>query len=160
MRDAKEAAELMRSRRFEVEGKNEADRKRQCHSTTVADPKPPCRRVVSEHPAEKYRGRSNGGAGPELEEESDLELTLATGGSRIRRKAKETSFTSDSGSSFSSCSHESEMVKFDGRNRGSFQVSDASMTRLRHDVEGSLRQDGGLKQPPWLLQHLSLNMTS
>lgn len=87
----------------------------------------------------------------DADEESDLELTLATGSYRTQRKKRSASNTSESGSSFSSSSRESGSVKplncdwampddstriGGGRNGTGFKIE-----QMRHD---------GLKQPPWL----------
>ncbi|RRT78546.1 hypothetical protein B296_00009316 [Ensete ventricosum] len=99
-----------------------------------------------EAPAEYIR-RHNG------DEESDLELTLATGSSRAQRTRKDASFTSDSGSTFSSSSIESGGI-----------VPDIS-TRFRNErnsglnIEEQMRQDA-VKQPPWLFQCTKQDMVA
>lgn len=99
-----------------------------------------------ELPAEEFNGEGEGdGALKDEEEEGELELTLATG-SRIRKK-DETSFTSDSGASFSWSSAESaQLSRFLSEGKGAFDA-DEQLSRNR------------MNQPPWLLQCLSLNMT-
>ncbi|KAJ8460589.1 hypothetical protein OPV22_033515 [Ensete ventricosum] len=99
-----------------------------------------------EAPAEYIR-RHNG------DEESDLELTLATGSSRAQRTRKDASFTSDSGSTFSSSSIESGGI-----------VPDIS-TSFRNErngglnIEEQMRQDA-VKQPPWLFQCTKQDMVA
>ncbi|RWW27444.1 hypothetical protein GW17_00008121 [Ensete ventricosum] len=99
-----------------------------------------------EAPAEYIR-RHNG------DEESDLELTLATGSSRAQRTRKDASFTSDSGSTFSSSSIESGGI-----------VPDIS-TRFRNErnsglnIEEQMREDA-VKQPPWLFQCTKQDMVA
>ncbi|XP_065014119.1 uncharacterized protein LOC135580867 [Musa acuminata AAA Group] len=99
-----------------------------------------------EAPAEYIR-RHNG------DEESELELTLATGSSRSQRKRKYATFTSDSGSTFSSSSIESGGL-----------VPDIS-TRFRNEgksglnIEEQMRQDAA-KQPPWLFQCTKQDMVA
>ncbi|XP_008807402.2 uncharacterized protein LOC103719786 [Phoenix dactylifera] len=115
-------------------------------------------------PAVECIGRDDGDVMLEVEEESDLELTLAIGSSRSRRKKEETSFTSDSGACFSSSSSESAVVKLNRQEWGLFHVPDISMrfpdeTKSCFNVEGRMREDR-LKQPPWLFQCLSLDMAS
>ncbi|RRT58397.1 hypothetical protein B296_00017119 [Ensete ventricosum] len=94
----------------------------------------------------------------EADEESDLELTLATGSGGARRKKKDAaSLTCDSASSFSSSSNEygNTNVK---RNRNGWvlhQVADESTRfgcdgKSRFDMEEQTRKDGR-KQPPWLV---------
>jgi len=105
-----------------------------------------------ELPAEEY-----------IEEESDLELTLATGGSR--RRKNDNSFTSDSGASLSSSSTESGGVKLNGSEWGLFRVPDVNMGSYRSErkskfnAEEQMIGEERVKQPPWLFQCLSLNMT-
>ncbi|URE15869.1 hypothetical protein MUK42_24061 [Musa troglodytarum] len=99
-----------------------------------------------EAPAESIRRHSG-------DEESDLELTLATGSSRAQRKRKDASFTSDSGSTLSSSSIESGGI-----------VPDIS-TRFRNErksglnIEEQMRQDA-VKQPPWLFQCTKQDMVT
>lgn len=105
-----------------------------------------------ELPAEEY-----------IEEESDLELTLATGGSRRRKNGN--SFTSDSGASFSSSSTESGGVKLNGNEWGLFRVPDVNIGSYRSErkskfnAEEQMISEERVKRPPWLFQCLSLNMT-
>ncbi|WOK92340.1 hypothetical protein Cni_G01031 [Canna indica] len=92
---------------------------------------------------------------PETDEESHLELTLATGSSQARSKKKDASFTSDSGSSFSSSSNESELTKQYSNEWAPLKGPDMITSfRNRKDVleiEEQIRQDE-LKQTPWLLK--------
>ncbi|XP_020576695.1 uncharacterized protein LOC110022209 [Phalaenopsis equestris] len=101
--------------------------------------------------AEEYIGKES------KAEEGELELTLATGSRR--RKKEETSFTSDSGASFSWSSAESSGVKLMGKEGGLFQANSfQSERKSSYDVEEQVRQNS-MNQSPWLLQCLSLNMT-
>lgn len=99
-------------------------------------------------PAEEYIRKDD----REVDEYSDLELTLATG-SKSRRK-EENSFTSDSRASFSSSSSESgaTRTKLNGNDWGLFQVPDVN--------RGSYQKERKrVAQPPWLFHRPSLNMT-
>ncbi|KAH7652485.1 Sterile alpha motif/pointed domain-containing protein [Dioscorea alata] len=93
-----------------------------------------------EQPAEEYIEGEDRNGMIESDDENYLELTLATG--RSRRKKDERSYTSDSGTSFSSSSSESGRIKLNG-----------------FEVEGGVREDRMKQYPPWLFQCLSLNMT-
>ncbi|CAA6657504.1 unnamed protein product [Spirodela intermedia] len=97
-----------------------------------------------ERPAEEYAEDDGENA---AEEESEIELTLATG-SRARKK-EETSLTSESGASFSSSSTESggDNPKF--QDWGLPQI--AGMNRNFPGVRNT-------EHPPWLYQCLSLNI--
>lgn len=107
--------------------------------------------------AEEYIEKESKDGSLKAEEEGELELTLATGSRR--RKKEETSFTSDSGASFSCSSAESSGVKLKGKEWGLFQVNSfQSERKSSFDVEEQVRQNS-MNQPPWLLQCLSLNMT-
>ncbi|MQM19567.1 hypothetical protein Taro_052573 [Colocasia esculenta] len=124
----------------------------------------PRRALDLERPAEEYMEDDCDNTTSELEDENEIELTLATGSRR--RKKEETSLTSESGASFSSSSTESGgenlklqdwgMFQFAGMN-GSFPGEKKSEKSGEFSVE-TMRQDA-LKQPPWLFQCLSLNMT-
>ncbi|KAJ6812830.1 uncharacterized protein M6B38_328455 [Iris pallida] len=96
-------------------------------------------------PAEEYIGKDD----RDVDDYSDLELTLATG-SKSRRK-EENSFTSDSRVSFSSSSESgATKMKSNGNDWGLFQVPDVN--------RGSYQKER-VTQPPWLFHRLSLNMT-
>lgn len=92
--------------------------------------------------AEEYIEQHKGEVMLTMEEYSDLELKLATGGNRTPTKKNDIRFTSDSGSSFSSSSNDSEFKKqvFIGlrndRNGGC-------------DIEKQMRKEE-IKQPHWL----------
>ncbi|XP_020244104.1 uncharacterized protein LOC109822332 [Asparagus officinalis] len=125
--------------------KSESDPVKQCKSN---DNQRSSYQVLNlELPAEEYIGKDDGDAMQEAEEESGLELTLATGCTG-RRKKKESSFTSDSGASFSSSSTESGGARLNGNDWGLFQVKDVN-----------LMSEERVNRPPWLFQCLSLNMT-
>ncbi|MBA0770268.1 hypothetical protein Gotri_018926 [Gossypium trilobum] len=137
-------------------------------------------RLDLEHPAAEGDHRSNNvvaepdyGRNTILEsiDESEIELTL--GPTRyVPRKKHGTPRTSDSGPSFSSSSTESSHVKktsttgedFTGNEQmGLFKVTDMTFgypngSKNNTDLEEQLRQER-LKQPPWLFQVLSMNMT-
>ncbi|XP_039115386.1 uncharacterized protein LOC120250628 [Dioscorea cayenensis subsp. rotundata] len=98
------------------------------------------RQLDLEQPAEEYIEGEDRHGMIESDDENYLELTLATG--RSRRKKDERSYTSDSGTSFSSSSSESGRIKLNG-----------------FEVEGGVREDRMKQYPPWLFQCLSLNMT-
>ncbi|KAM0936739.1 hypothetical protein DsansV1_C26g0191801 [Dioscorea sansibarensis] len=98
------------------------------------------RQLDLELPAEEYIEGEDRNEMIESDAENYLELTLATG--RSRRKKDERSYTSDSGTSFSSSSSESGRIKLNG-----------------FEVEGGVREDRMKQYPPWLFQCLSLNMT-
>lgn len=130
--------------------------------SSYLDQRKPHQKLDLELPAEVFIGKDDGDVMLEVEEEGDLELTLAIGSNRSQRKKEEASFTSDSGASFSSSSSDSGAVKLNSQDWGLFQVSDITM-RFQDDkksgfnVEERMRQDG-LKHPPWLFQCLNLNM--
>ncbi|XP_022741123.1 uncharacterized protein LOC111292802 [Durio zibethinus] len=116
----------------------------------------------------------------EVIDENEIELTL--GPTRyMPRKKHGTPLTSDSGpSSFSSSSTESSHMnrtsssmtkqktnttrdEFNGRELGLLQVTDMTLgyqngSKNNIDLEEQLKQER-LKQPPWLFQVLSMNMT-
>ncbi|KAG6473366.1 uncharacterized protein LOC122026914 [Zingiber officinale] len=87
----------------------------------------------------------------DADEESDLELTLATGSYGTHRKKRSASNTSESGSSFSSSPRESGSVKHPNPD---WAVPDDS-TRIGGGRKGTvfkieqMRHDG-LQQPSWL----------
>ncbi|XP_020103966.1 uncharacterized protein LOC109720994 [Ananas comosus] len=95
-------------------------------------------------------------------EESDLELTLATGISGNQKRRKETSLTTDSGPSFSSSSTDSGGQIVNNNRRGLFQQSNVA-PRLQNErksgfnIDDHMKQDG-LKHPPWFYQCLNLNI--
>lgn len=114
-----------------------------------------------ELPAKEYIGKN---AMQEPDEESELELTLATGSRRQRKK--DNSFTSDSGASFSSSSTtESGGVKLNGGEWGLVRMPNINLSSYRNEIIKSKfngeepMNDEKVKRPPWLLQCLSLNMT-
>ncbi|KAA8531593.1 hypothetical protein F0562_006302 [Nyssa sinensis] len=119
-----------------------------------------------ELPAEdQYIGEPDGDGMLEIEEESEIELTLGlTSYCRREIKAETPPLTSDSGLSFSSSSSGSNHLKrtsWRTQQRTDYtkeELNGHSGRRNSFDVEEQLRQDG-LKQPPWLFQALSLNMT-
>lgn len=88
----------------------------------------------------------------EFIDESAIELTLGPANYNSGRKKFPTPLTSDSGPSFSSSSTESRNV-INRRNSGIHQGNDMR-SKIRVDIEEQM------KQPPWLLQVLSLNMSS
>ncbi|XP_010939122.1 uncharacterized protein [Elaeis guineensis] len=144
--------------------KNERGPNQSCYSSNYFGQRKPHQTLDLGLQAVEYTGRDDGDVMLEVEEESDLELTLAIGSNRSRRKKEETSFTSDSGACFSSSSSESAVVKLKGQEWGLLHMTDISMrfpddTKSCFNVEGSMRQDG-LKQAPWLFQCLSLDLTS
>uniref|UniRef100_A0A5B6Z0S0 Uncharacterized protein n=1 Tax=Davidia involucrata TaxID=16924 RepID=A0A5B6Z0S0_DAVIN len=132
-----------------------------------------------EQPADEYYIEESDGDGVlEIEDEREIELTLGPT-SYCRRKKGETPLTSDSGLSFSSSSSGSSHLKrtilgtqqridktrdeFTGHKWGLVEMPDVnpalqSGRKNSFDVEEQSRQDR-LKQPPWLFQALSLNMT-
>lgn len=119
-----------------------------------------CRALDLELPAEQFSGKQHRNVVLETYQESDLQLTLATGSSTRR---KETSTASDCGSSFSSSSTQSGTTKQNGNRSGLFQVPEIDM-RFNHDrhsgfkIEEQMRQDG-VKQRTWFSQCLGMNMT-
>jgi len=117
----------------------------------------PCQPLDLELPAEEYIEKDTEDAVQEVEEENDLELTLATG-SRRRRKNENNSFTSDSGASFSSSSTESGGVKLNGNDWGLFHVPDINITGYQSQSKSKMSEER-VARPPWLFQCLSLNMT-
>ncbi|KDP32053.1 hypothetical protein JCGZ_12514 [Jatropha curcas] len=138
-----------------------------------------------ERPAEDYALESSGDRVLEFIDESEIELTLGPSSYNNRRRKKpDTPLTSDSGPSFSSSSTGSSNInstsslshhqrinkkreKPDGRELGLVHQVPDDMTLGGYqsesktsniDVDEQLRQER-LKQPPWLFQVLSLNMT-
>lgn len=116
-----------------------------------------------ELPAEDNIEKNGTDAMQEAEEESELELTLAIGSNNMRRK-KENSFTSDSGASFSSSSTESGGMKLNGCDWRLFQMPDIKPGSYRNERQRKFNGEEQIseemvKQPPWLFQCLSLNMT-
>ncbi|XVF17551.1 hypothetical protein REPUB_Repub10bG0133200 [Reevesia pubescens] len=134
-------------------------------------------RLDLEHPTyhQEYNVAESGHSSRMLEviDESEIELTLGPTRYMPRKKHGTPPLTSDSGpSSFSSSSTES-MTKqktehktrdeFIGRELGLLQVTDMTLgyqngSKKNIDLEDQLRQER-LKQPPWLFQVLSMNMT-
>lgn len=91
------------------------------------------------------------------EQESDLELTLATGCRRTARREQYTSYKSDSATSFSSSSSDqSGGSKLTGCDRGLLRVPELQST-ICFDLEDEKRK--GRMQPPWMLPCLSLRMS-
>ncbi|XVF15451.1 hypothetical protein REPUB_Repub09cG0154600 [Reevesia pubescens] len=142
-------------------------------------------RLDLEHPADQeYNVSESDHAGNrmlEVIDEGEIELTL--GLTRyVPRKKHGTSppLTSDSGPRFSSSSTESSHMnrtsssmakqktntsreEFNGRELGLLQVSEMTLgyqngSKNNLDLEEHMRQER-LKQPPWLFQVLSMNMT-
>ncbi|KAJ9170590.1 hypothetical protein P3X46_018687 [Hevea brasiliensis] len=136
-----------------------------------------------QRPAEDYAAESSSrDRALELIDESEIELTLGLSSyHNQRRKEPETPLTSDSGPSLSSPSSGSSHInrtsslshqimntkreESGGRELGLVQVPDMttlggyqSENKTSIDVDEQLRQKR-LKQPPWLFQALSLNMT-
>ncbi|KAF7130658.1 hypothetical protein RHSIM_Rhsim10G0102400 [Rhododendron simsii] len=103
-----------------------------------------------EQPAEEYIAECDGNGELEIEDESEIKLTLGPSSYGRRKKAAQTTpGSSVSGTSFSSsCSaREEELLKGDKWTRNS-----------SFGVEEELRI-GRLELHPWLFQPLSLNMT-
>ncbi|KAK6923128.1 hypothetical protein RJ641_011432 [Dillenia turbinata] len=133
-----------------------------------------------ERPAEDYIGEENGNGVLDIEDESEIELTLGPS-MYNRRKKSETPINSDSGPSFSSSSTGSSQVKrTNTRTSRQHQMEDTTREELRSAGWGPIHEDRvfqsgiesnfdmeeqqqlreeRLKQPPWLLHVLSLNMT-
>ncbi|XP_028764180.1 uncharacterized protein LOC114722338 [Neltuma alba] len=131
-----------------------------------------------ERPAEEHIEELDDDRVLEIVDETEIELTL--GPSNYNRLKKlETPRTSDSGHSLSSSSTGSSQInktssrthhcgdatreELSGGILGLVQVPDSNSIRQRgirnsFDLEEQSRQDR-LKQPPWLFQVLSLNMT-
>lgn len=129
-----------------------------------------------ERPAEDYITDDGEETVLDIEQESDVELTL--GGRFSRTKKNEASFASDSGPSFSSSSTDSTMMQkkrietpkhmntrelLTGHDWGLIQMPDMKSSFQSENqnsfiVEEQLRQDK-LNQPSWLFHALSLNMT-
>ncbi|CAL9100319.1 unnamed protein product [Musa textilis] len=113
-----------------------------------------------ELPADEYIERAEEDMTMELEQESDIELTLTVGSSW--RKREETSFTSDSGASFSSSSTESGGLKLSAHGWETRQAEDANIgydNGIKDCLELEGLRDERLKQPSWHFQCLSLRMT-
>ncbi|KAG5528483.1 hypothetical protein RHGRI_029243 [Rhododendron griersonianum] len=102
-----------------------------------------------EQPAEEYIAECDENGELEVEDESEIKLTLGTSSYGRRKKGQTTPGSSVSGTSFSSsCSAgEEELLKGDKWTRNS-----------SFGVEEELRI-GRLEHHPWLFQTLSLNMT-
>ncbi|XP_042495879.1 uncharacterized protein LOC122074955 [Macadamia integrifolia] len=130
-----------------------------------------------EQPAEEYTAVEGGVGVLEIEDESNIQLTLGPS-SYSRRKKDERALTSDSGPSFSSSSTESSHMKrtstgaykrmdtreeLTGHEWGLIQVPDMhpsfpSGRKNIYNVEEQLRQEK-LNRPPWLFHVFSMNMT-
>ncbi|CAL9179725.1 unnamed protein product [Musa hybrid cultivar] len=121
----------------------------------------PRRRVLNlELPADEYIERAEEETTLELEQASDIELTLTVGS--CWRKREETSFTSDSGASFSSSSTESGGLKVSAHRWETRQTEDANISYdngIKDCLELEGPRDERLKQPSWHFQCLSLRMT-
>ncbi|KAJ4963991.1 hypothetical protein NE237_023930 [Protea cynaroides] len=135
------------------------------------------RKLDLERPIEQYPAQEGRDGVLEIEDESNIELTLGPS-SYIRRKKDETPIASDSGPSFSSSSTETSHMKrtstgaykrmdtreeLTGHEWGLIQVPDMhpcfpSGRKNTYDVEEQLRQEK-LNQPPWLYHVFSMNMT-
>lgn len=112
---------------------------------------------------------------PEVEDESEIELTLGPSNYNPRRKAAETPRTSDSGLSFSSSSTSSSHIKrtnsktqrmTDSRKEeqsaqkwGLVEVPNSNPSFLSGRRNSSDMEQDRLQQPPWMFPVLSLNMT-
>ncbi|XVF59303.1 hypothetical protein PTKIN_Ptkin07bG0264900 [Pterospermum kingtungense] len=147
------------------------------------------RRLDLEHPADHDQDYINvaesdhGNRMLEVIDEGEIELTLGPTRYMPRKKHGSTPpVTSDSGPSFSSSSNESshmnrtissnmtkqtrrdqELSGGGGRELGLLQITDMTLgyqngSKNNIDLEEQLRQER-LKQPPWLFQVLSMNMT-
>ncbi|XP_022752298.1 uncharacterized protein LOC111301049 [Durio zibethinus] len=138
------------------------------------------RRLDLEHPAvEEYSvaESDHGNRMLEVIDESEIELTLGPTRYMPRKKHGTPPLTSDSGASFSSSSTESSHMnrtsssmtkqtrreELSERELGLLQVTDMTLgyqngSKNNIDLEEQLRQER-LKQPPWLFQVLSMNMT-
>ncbi|KAF7809910.1 uncharacterized protein G2W53_036653 [Senna tora] len=104
-----------------------------------------------ERPAEDHIAESDGDGVVEIIEETEIELTLGPSNYN-RRKKVDTPLTSDSGNSLSSSSTGSSHIHKTPR------AEDLGGIRNSFDIEERSRQER-LKQPPWLFQVLSMNMT-
>ncbi|KAG1347880.1 hypothetical protein COCNU_06G017090 [Cocos nucifera] len=120
----------------------------------------PHRPLNLELPAEEYIVNAEEEVMLDIEQESDVELTLAIGSSRKKRDG--TPLTSESGTSFSSSSTESSGMKSRGLEWRLQQTQDMNLSfpneRDSPFNVGEGMKQGGLKQPPWLFQCLSLKM--
>lgn len=112
---------------------------------------------------------------PEVEDESEIELTLGPSNYNPRRKAAETPRTSDSGLSFSSSSTSSSHIKrtnsktrrmTDSRKEelsaqkwGHVEVPNSNPSFLSGRRNSSDTEQDRLQQPPWMFPVLSLDMT-
>ncbi|XP_010906273.1 uncharacterized protein [Elaeis guineensis] len=116
----------------------------------------PRRPLNLELPAEEYIENAEEDVMLEIEQESDIELTLA-----IRSRRSERDGTP--GTSFNSSSTESSGVKSRGHEWGLSQAPDINLSfpyerNSSFNVGEGMRQDGVKQQPPWLFQCLSLKM--
>ncbi|XP_026661250.1 uncharacterized protein LOC103709213 [Phoenix dactylifera] len=115
----------------------------------------PRRPLNLELPAEEYIENAEEDVMLEIEQESDVELTLAIGGSRSERHGTP-------GTSFSSSSTGSSGVKSRGHEGGVSQAPDINVSVANErnspfNVGEGMRQDR-VKPSPWLFQCLSLKM--
>lgn len=135
--------------------------------------KKPQMRFDLEMPAEEHIAESEGDGVVEIIDETEIELTLGPSSYNNRRKKVETPLTSDSGNSLSSSTGSSHINKTSSREGlsgggiiGHVQIPDSNrvlcqsgIRNTSHNIEEQSRQDRLKKQPPWLFQVLSLNMT-
>lgn len=148
----------------EVEGKELKRQRTPSSSPTNRNPNKPRKALNLDLPADEYivsAEEDDEEAMLDIEQESELDLTLAIGSSRKKREG--TALAScDSGASFSSSStesgahlgHEWGLVQVPIDVNSSFQ---SERTRAFGAGEGMMQE--GLKQQPWLLHCLSLKMT-
>jgi hypothetical protein len=126
-------------------------------SSKSSDRNPYQTRILSE---EKVRNQN---FKLESDEDAGLDLTLAIGSTTTPSKKKRTeiSFTSDSGTSFSSSSNETEGSRL---NSGTCLKSNAELVfqkerTLGFAIEGHMNRNEGLAQSPWMYQRFNLNFT-
>ncbi|KAG1368589.1 hypothetical protein COCNU_14G010570 [Cocos nucifera] len=115
----------------------------------------PRRPLNLELPAEEYIENAEEDVMLEIEQRSDIELTLAIGSSRSERDGTP-------GTSFNSSSTESSGLKSRGHEWGLGQAPGINLSfpyerNSPFDVGEGMRPDG-VKEPPWLFQCLSLKM--
>lgn len=130
---------------------------------------PPMQLVDSEQPVEEKIDAL------EMEDESEIELTLGPSNYYQKRKAVETPRTSDSGRSFSSSSTGSSHIRrTNSKNQrmtnrredeltaqkwGLVEVPNSNPTFLSGRRNSSDMEQDRLQQTPWMFPVLSLNMT-
>ncbi|RRT59326.1 hypothetical protein B296_00036882 [Ensete ventricosum] len=164
MRDMKNNDELKRQRLVNCTRFNLGDRDADTDSCLLSNrhrQRRPRRRVLNlELPADEYIERAEADMTLELEQASDIELTLTVGSSW--RKREETSFTSDSGASFSTSSTESGGIKLTAHGWETRETEDANISYdngIKDCLELEGLRDERLKQPSWHFQCLNLRMT-